>query len=111
MLGGTCYTTYLYHGYPLGLVLALQRRYAMTGYFWLDTIAGVTAGLAFVLVMCVVAFVIFERPFMNPRWPAQLAERVRQARRKPWPAQGFLYASKEAAESAGSVTSVGRASA
>ncbi|HEY2510192.1 MAG TPA: acyltransferase [Polyangiaceae bacterium] len=76
IVGGMCYSIYLYHGYVLEAVVALQRKYALTGSYWLNTFAGLTAIAVAVLVTCSLAFVFFEKPFMNPRWHVELWNRM-----------------------------------
>ena len=77
VIGGMCYSIYLYHFYVLEAVVALQRKYALTGHYWVDTFLGLTAIGSAVVVSCGLAFVFFEKPFMNPRWHLDLWSRVR----------------------------------
>jgi peptidoglycan/LPS O-acetylase OafA/YrhL len=72
VVGGMCYTIYLYHGYVLEAVVALQRRYLMTGHYCIDTVAGLIGIAVAVIGVSSVLFVAFEKPFMNRRWPGEL---------------------------------------
>jgi peptidoglycan/LPS O-acetylase OafA/YrhL len=76
IVGGMCYSIYLYHGYVLEAVVALQKRYAMTGHYWVDTFAGLGAIACAVLLSCGTLFALFEKPFMNPRWHLELWDRI-----------------------------------
>jgi peptidoglycan/LPS O-acetylase OafA/YrhL len=84
IVGGMCYSIYLYHGYVLQVVLTAQRRYFMTGRYWVDTVGGLLSVAVAVLSVSSLAFVVFEKPFMRPRWHlglwSHVTSRARTAR-------------------------------
>jgi peptidoglycan/LPS O-acetylase OafA/YrhL len=81
LIGGMCYSIYLYHGYVVESVVALQRRFAWTGHYYVDTFVGLSAiGIA-VVISCGFMFALFEKPFMNPHWHVDLWNRI--SRRVP----------------------------
>ncbi|MEM9761919.1 MAG: acyltransferase [Pseudomonadota bacterium] len=79
IIGGMCYTIYLYHAW---MIFGLYRVVDLG--FWVQGTASflVVSGLVFALVVLasVPFFLLAERPFMFPDWPARAAglwQRVR----------------------------------
>jgi peptidoglycan/LPS O-acetylase OafA/YrhL len=68
VIGGMCYSIYLYHGYVVVATVSLLRRFAQTGYYVVDAIFGLTVIAAAVLTFSSLMFILFEKPFMNPTW-------------------------------------------
>ncbi len=79
VIGGMCYTIYLIH---LPLLELLTRQTAgwiiSDQYFWQLLWQLVLIGPV-VVVVSAVAFVLTEKPFMNPDWPAQFSAFIRAA--------------------------------
>lgn len=76
IVGGMCYSIYLYHGYVVVAVVSLLRRFAESGYYALDAIVGLAVIAAAVLTFSSLMFVLFEKPFMNPTWHVDLWNRL-----------------------------------
>jgi peptidoglycan/LPS O-acetylase OafA/YrhL len=77
LIGGMCYSIYLYHGYVLDVALWVHRRYLLTGRYYVDVLSGLSFCACAVLSFCSCMFVLFERPFMNPRWHEAIWMRLR----------------------------------
>jgi peptidoglycan/LPS O-acetylase OafA/YrhL len=78
-LGGMCYTTYLYHGRLLTLpIVFILSRVALTNAFASDVILATCVLVPFVFAASIPLFLLFEKPFMNPNWPADWAQRIRR---------------------------------
>lgn len=75
-IGGMCYTIYLYHFLIISSVGRISKPLhvgsSFLGYFLLQALII----LPVVLVICSVLFVLFERPFMDRKWPQKLAQRL-----------------------------------
>jgi peptidoglycan/LPS O-acetylase OafA/YrhL len=70
VIGGMCYTIYLYHNFAYGLANAhLGGPLKSLGGPWLLAVGMVLSVLTFSAVL----FVLFERPFMKKDWPRRLA--------------------------------------
>jgi peptidoglycan/LPS O-acetylase OafA/YrhL len=82
-VGGMCYSIYLYHGYVVVAVMRAQQRFFTTNVFAIDTVIGLLAIAAAVCALCGTAFVLFEKPFMRPSWPADWRLRTARAFRGP----------------------------
>jgi peptidoglycan/LPS O-acetylase OafA/YrhL len=83
ILGGMCYSMYLWHFFVIALVFKLSRRW-LVSHDLLTNIA--LQGL--IILPCVVAFtiiyfVLIERPCMDPAWPEKLRAAMRGAARRP----------------------------
>jgi peptidoglycan/LPS O-acetylase OafA/YrhL len=76
-IGGMCYTLYLYHSYVLSLGGGMLVRVpGLEGLpVWLLLCLASVLLVPLVLLVCVVFFVLTEKPFMNPGWPAAFAAR------------------------------------
>jgi len=69
LVGGMCYSIYLYHGYVIVPIMRFHDRYLMSGLGPFDALAGLAFAYALTVTICAIAFVLFEKPFMNPAWP------------------------------------------
>ena len=77
VLGGMCYSIYLWHFFFLAAVhkldcasgsfKQLSRHLPVAGFYML---------VPAIFVLSAVMFLCFERPFMNPRWPNTLGTEV-----------------------------------
>lgn len=72
LIGGMCYSIYLYHGYVLDAALWICARYLTTGRYYIDASLGLCFCACAILTCCSCMFVLFEKPFMNPRWHREL---------------------------------------
>jgi peptidoglycan/LPS O-acetylase OafA/YrhL len=85
VMGGMCYTIYLWHAPVLTLVGRVLGRFSFfvpPNYVLMFALQGVVKIVALVLV-CLPLFVLVERPCMDPRWPQKMAVRLRWAFRGP----------------------------
>lgn len=69
LVGGMCYSIYLYHGYVIVPLMRIHDRYLMSGSDTCDAVIGLIFTYALNVAVCAMAFVLFEKPFMNPAWP------------------------------------------
>lgn len=77
-LGGMCYTTYLYHGRLLTLPMVyVLSRVPLTETRESDIMLATLLLVPLVFVASIPLFLMFEKPFMNPRWPIEWAQRYR----------------------------------
>jgi peptidoglycan/LPS O-acetylase OafA/YrhL len=77
LIGGMCYSIYLYHGYVLDLAVWVHTHYLLTGVYYLDALVGLSLSGSAILGVCSCMFVLFEKPFMNPRWHEEFVRRLR----------------------------------
>lgn len=83
ILGGMCYSMYLWHFFIIALVFKVSRRW----HFSHDLLTNI-ALQGLIILPCVVAFtiayfVLIERPCMDPAWPQKLRAAVRSRARRP----------------------------
>ena len=71
-IGGMCYTIYLYHYFLISLAGRFTAHWLPTASYPLAVLVQFFLITPIVLAGCGVLFVIFERPFMNPEWPARM---------------------------------------
>jgi peptidoglycan/LPS O-acetylase OafA/YrhL len=77
-LGGMCYTTYLYHGRLLTLPFVfLLSGVTLTNKLTSDVMLASLLLVPFVFAASIPLFLMFEKPFMNPNWPGDFAQRLR----------------------------------
>jgi peptidoglycan/LPS O-acetylase OafA/YrhL len=70
LIGGMCYTIYLYHQLTYHIVGHLTaQRWSGLPYGAFVAVQGLVL-LPGCVVICAVLFVLFEKPFMYPNWPA-----------------------------------------
>lgn len=80
VIGGMCYTIYLYHTLLLRTVITgtpIGRGLVEVAGPELGLVLVLIASYAATLAACTVLFVLFERPFMVPGWPRRLRQRLR----------------------------------
>jgi len=75
--GGMCYTIYLLHNPILSTVLPLTARIAPFGHFDADLAVQAALVLPFVLLPCIVFFLLVEKPCMRRDWPQRAVARIR----------------------------------
>ncbi len=78
IIGGMCYTIYLYHPFLKSAMKHLTFRLRLGDAYWLN--AGFQILLLGGLIVAVswILFVLFEKPFMYRHWPRMVRDRLRQ---------------------------------
>jgi peptidoglycan/LPS O-acetylase OafA/YrhL len=71
-IGGMCYSIYLWHFFVIGVFFKLTRHLVMFHDFLLNYLVQIVALGIPIAVVSVVAFVMIERPCMDPAWPQKL---------------------------------------
>lgn len=72
ILGGMCYSIYLWHFFIIALVFKISRRVLVTHDLLANFLVQSVIILPCILVFCVLYFVLIERPCMDPAWPQKL---------------------------------------
>lgn len=83
ILGGMCYSTYLWHFTAISVIAAIAFRFLPPEPSWPMRIAFTLAASVPALLVGAIMFALVERPTMNPRWPQELWSRIRRTRRRP----------------------------
>ena len=68
VIGGMCYTIYMYHWLMISGIIRITKRIS-THVFWLDLLIQFVLMSAIIIAICAVLFALFERPFMQRDWP------------------------------------------
>lgn len=77
LIGGMCYTIYLYHSFVGGpLPLLTRGLYNPNWPFWLNYIPQFLTNAVMMIGMCGVIYVLVERPCMDRYWPQKLWKRL-----------------------------------
>lgn len=79
VIGGMCYSIYLWH-FPLMRLLQARLPASPTGSYLGDFAVHAAVLVPAAIVVCAALFVVAEKPFMRRDWPARLAARLRGAR-------------------------------
>ncbi|HEX6772756.1 MAG TPA: acyltransferase, partial [Acidobacteriaceae bacterium] len=84
IIGGMCYSIYLWHFYIIALIFKVSRRVLVTHDLLTNFLVQSVLILPCVLAVSVAYFIAIERPCMDPGWPhklrAALSSRVRRPR-------------------------------
>jgi peptidoglycan/LPS O-acetylase OafA/YrhL len=72
VLGGMCYSIYLWHFFVIALVFKVSRHVLVTRDLLANFLVQSVLILPCILVFCVLYFVLIERPCMDPAWPQKL---------------------------------------
>ena len=72
IIGGMCYSIYLWHFFTIGVFFKLTRHLMVFQDFLLDFIVQVIALGIPIAVVSLLAYVLVERPCMDPAWPRKL---------------------------------------
>jgi peptidoglycan/LPS O-acetylase OafA/YrhL len=72
IVGGMCYSIYLWHFFVIALVFKVSRRVLITHDLLANFLVQSVLILPCVLAFCVLYFVFIERPCMDPAWPQKL---------------------------------------
>ncbi|MDB5174874.1 MAG: acyltransferase [Phycisphaerales bacterium] len=68
IIGGMCYTIYLYHSYPKSLLGRRTIHLALTTNFNVNLLLQYALLIPTILLLSAVLFVLFEKPFMRRDW-------------------------------------------
>ncbi len=81
LIGGMCYTIYLYHGHLVSLLAVITHPlYIHSLPAWVNYPIHFVIHAAVVLAASTILFVLIERPCMKRDWPQQLWRRLRGKR-------------------------------
>ena len=83
IIGGMCYSLYLWHFFIIALVFKLSRRVLVTHDLLINFLVQCALVLPCVLVFCIIYFVLVERPCMDPAWPQKLRAAMSGHSRRP----------------------------
>lgn len=75
VIGGMCYSIYLWHNILLNNTLGATAGFAPFGSYLPDLALQAVVMIPFVIVLSAVFFVLVERPCMDKDWPARLRAR------------------------------------
>ena len=79
LIGGMCYSIYLWHFFIISLGFKVTRHLFYTkDYLFNLTMQGVFL-LPFVLILSTLYYLVIERPCMDPRWPQKLIGKLKAA--------------------------------
>jgi peptidoglycan/LPS O-acetylase OafA/YrhL len=81
-IGGMCYSIYLWHFFVIGVFFKLTRHAVVFKDFFLNYCAQVVLLGIPIAAVSLAAFVLIERPCMDPNWPERLNLRIRAAARQ-----------------------------
>lgn len=83
IVGGMCYSLYLWHFFIIALVFKASRHVLVTNGLLTNFLVQCALVLPCVLVFCVLYFVLIERPCMDPAWPQKLRAALSGHSRRP----------------------------
>jgi peptidoglycan/LPS O-acetylase OafA/YrhL len=83
IIGGMCYSLYLWHFFVIALVFKFSRYISVTSDMLADYLVQSLVILPCILGFCTLYFVLIERPCMDPRWPQKLWAAVSGNSRRP----------------------------
>jgi peptidoglycan/LPS O-acetylase OafA/YrhL len=75
-IGGMCYSIYLWHFFTIGVFFKATRHLIIFNDFLLNFLVQIVALGIPIAVVSVLAFVLIERPCMDPAWPQKLWGRL-----------------------------------
>lgn len=81
VIGGMCYTIYMYHWLMISGLIRVTKKFA-TGVFWVDLLINFVVMSAVIIAICAVLFAWFERPFMQRDWPQKFWARLKGQKQK-----------------------------
>lgn len=76
-IGGMCYSIYLTHNPLLGVVLNVTNHLDPSGSYPMRILVQLAVNSLIVLLVAAIYYLLVERPCMNPKWPQELATRLR----------------------------------
>lgn len=83
IIGGMCYSLYLWHFFIIALVFKLSRHAIVTHDLLVNFLIQSAIILPCILAFCLLYFVFIERPCMDPAWPQKLRAAVSGHSRRP----------------------------
>ncbi len=83
IVGGMCYSLYLWHFFVIALVFKASRYVLLTHDLLANFLVQCALVLPCVLAFCTLYFVLIERPCMDPKWPQKLWAAVSKHSRRP----------------------------
>jgi peptidoglycan/LPS O-acetylase OafA/YrhL len=75
--GGMCYSIYLWHFFVIGVFFKLTRHAVVFHDFLANLAMQIILLGVPIAAVSILAFVLIERPCMNPKWPQDLLKRIR----------------------------------
>jgi peptidoglycan/LPS O-acetylase OafA/YrhL len=72
IVGGMCYSIYLWHFFVIALVFKVSRRVVVTHDLLTNFLVQSVLILPCILAFCALYFIFIERPCMDPAWPQKL---------------------------------------
>jgi peptidoglycan/LPS O-acetylase OafA/YrhL len=87
ILGGMCYSIYLWHFFIIALVFKASRRIVVSHDLLISFLLQSVLILPCIFAFCALYFVFIERPCMDPAWPQKLRAALRGHRIRPAIAQ------------------------
>jgi len=72
IVGGMCYSIYLWHFFVIALVFKVSRRVVVSHDLLTNCLIQSVLILPCILVFCALYFIFIERPCMDPTWPQKL---------------------------------------
>ena len=79
IMGGMCYSLYLVHMLVMEMFFPLTRHAMTFKSEWVDVLTQVVILGPIILAVGMGYYLLIERPCMNPRWPEELRQRIKQA--------------------------------
>jgi peptidoglycan/LPS O-acetylase OafA/YrhL len=81
VIGGMCYTIYMYHWLMISGLIRITKKFA-THVFWIDLLINFAVMSAIIIAICAVLFALFERPFMQRDWPQKFRAWIKGQKQK-----------------------------
>jgi peptidoglycan/LPS O-acetylase OafA/YrhL len=78
VIGGMCYTVYLYHPFLKSALKHLLFPFQVTTIYWVNAVAQILALGGSIVLVCSLFFLVFEKPFMYRDWPAGFRGLIRR---------------------------------
>jgi peptidoglycan/LPS O-acetylase OafA/YrhL len=72
LIGGMCYSMYLWHFFIIALIFKMSHRVVITRDLLVNFLLQATLILPCILAGTLVYFILIERPCMDPAWPRKL---------------------------------------
>ncbi|MFM8732595.1 MAG: hypothetical protein ACKOGJ_08830 [Phycisphaerales bacterium] len=80
VIGGMCYTIYLWHYFGIGALGKVLGARLSTGWLSIDILVYAAAFAVLSAPFMIMMFVFVERPCMDTDWPVKLWQRIRPSR-------------------------------
>lgn len=77
IVGGMCYTVYLYHPFLKSALKHVFFRLSLTDVFWVNSLLQILLLGGVIVAVSAGLFLLFEKPFMHSRWPQKVWMRLR----------------------------------